>query len=78
MDKSPTLFRITWIQGTPRRAGLALSGDESLQDCVESIEKDLVVQALRRTRGNRSHAAKLLGLSRRGLLNKIARYSIDL
>ena len=66
------------IQGAPPRAELVLDPSRSLQDCVEGIEKELVVQALRRTSGNRSHAAKLLGLSRRGLLNKIARYSIDL
>ncbi len=66
------------LQGAAPRAVAALSGNESLQDRVEGIEKELVVQALRKTAGNRSHAAKLLGLSRRGLLNKIARYSIDL
>lgn len=66
------------IQGAAPKAVAALAGNESLQDRVEGIERELVVQALRRTAGNRSHAAKLLGLSRRGLLNKIARYSIDL
>jgi len=45
---------------------------------VESIERDLVEKALRKTEGNRSRAARLLGISRRGLLNKISRYSIDL
>jgi transcriptional regulator with PAS, ATPase and Fis domain len=37
-----------------------------------------VTRALTTTKGNRSHAAKLLGISRRGLLNKIARYEINL
>jgi transcriptional regulator with PAS, ATPase and Fis domain len=66
------------LQGPSSKPANALSRDESLQERVESIERDLVVQALRKTAGNRSHAAKLLGLSRRGLLNKIARYAIDL
>jgi len=66
------------VQGAPPAPRVQLSAGESLQSCVESIERRLVEQALRQTRGNRSHAAKLLGLSRRGLLNKIARYSIDL
>lgn len=57
---------------------LLLGGTESLQDFIENIEKDAVVGALKKTAGNRSHAAKLLGISRRGLLNKITRYSIDL
>jgi DNA-binding NtrC family response regulator/tetratricopeptide (TPR) repeat protein len=66
------------VHGAAPHPTLALSPQQSLQECVEAIEKDLVEQALRRTAGNRSHAARLLGLSRRGLLNKIARYAIDL
>jgi DNA-binding NtrC family response regulator len=50
----------------------------NLPDVVERIERELVEKALRKTGGNRSHAAKLLGISRRGLLNKIARYELDL
>jgi Nif-specific regulatory protein len=66
------------LQGFPRARAVALGSDESLQDLVERIERDLVTHALTKTKGNRSHAAKLLGISRRGLLNKIARYEIDL
>jgi transcriptional regulator with PAS, ATPase and Fis domain len=57
---------------------LRLGGEQSLSGFMEEIERDLVVNALEKTAGNRSHAAKLLGISRRGLLNKIARYSINL
>ncbi len=57
---------------------IVLGGDQSLQVFMENIEKDLVVNALKKTAGNRSHAAKLLGISRRGLLNKISRYAINL
>jgi transcriptional regulator with PAS, ATPase and Fis domain len=57
---------------------MILGGDQSLQGLIENIEKDLVVNALKKTAGNRSHAAKLLGISRRGLLNKISRYAINL
>jgi Nif-specific regulatory protein len=73
-DLSPEL-RERAVRSGP---GLALGSDQTLQQYVEGIERELVVRALRKTAGNRSHAAKLLGLSRRGLLNKIARYSIDL
>ncbi|MCA9752211.1 MAG: sigma 54-interacting transcriptional regulator [Gemmatimonadetes bacterium] len=55
-----------------------LAADQSLSDLVETIEKELVERALRETGGNRSHAARSLGISRRGLLNKIARYEIEL
>jgi Nif-specific regulatory protein len=66
------------LQSFPRPRAVTLANDESLQDLVESIERDLVTRALTKTKGNRSHAAKLLGISRRGLLNKIARYEINL
>jgi transcriptional regulator with GAF, ATPase, and Fis domain len=57
---------------------LLLGGEQGLQEFIEGIEKDLVINALKKTGGNRSHAAKLLGISRRGLLNKIMRYTISL
>jgi two-component system, NtrC family, response regulator AtoC len=38
---------------------------------LKQLESDLVVQALRRCGGNRSHAARLLGLSRRQLLYRL-------
>jgi two-component system NtrC family response regulator len=37
----------------------------------------MIVQALQETRGNRTKAARELGLSRRGLLNKIKRYDLE-
>jgi transcriptional regulator with PAS, ATPase and Fis domain len=40
---------------------------------LKELESDLVVQALRRCGGNRSHAARLLGLSRRQLLYRLKR-----
>jgi Nif-specific regulatory protein len=66
------------VQGESTAPAAALAPNQSLQDYVEDIERSLVMKALTRTEGNRSHAAKLLGLSRRGLLNKIARYRISL
>ena len=48
-----------------------------LQDAVERIERHMVSQALHASKGNRSQAARLLGLTRQGLLNKINRYKID-
>ncbi|NNE44476.1 MAG: sigma 54-interacting transcriptional regulator, partial [Gemmatimonadetes bacterium] len=59
----------------PKRA---MKPNQSLAEYVEEIERDLVTRALQKTEGNRSRAAKLLGISRRGLLNKIGRYRIDL
>jgi DNA-binding protein Fis len=43
---------------------------------VEELERRLLADALQRCRGNQVQAAKLLGLSRQGLIKKIARYGL--
>ena len=42
------------------------------------MERDLIRRALERTRGNRTHAARLLEISHRTLLYKIEEYGIKL
>ncbi len=41
---------------------------------LSDVEKEMVKRALARTKGNRTHAAKLLGISVRTLRNKLAEY----
>jgi len=41
---------------------------------LDEIEKEMVQRALSKTKGNRTHAAKLLGISVRTLRNKLAEY----
>ncbi|MGB5745767.1 MAG: helix-turn-helix domain-containing protein, partial [Desulfobacterales bacterium] len=50
----------------------------TLQEVTERMERQMVARALRETGGNRSQAARNLGLTRQGLLNKIARYKIEI
>jgi DNA-binding NtrC family response regulator len=47
-----------------------------LKPQVEALERTLVEEALRRTSGNQTAAARLLGLSRFGLQKKLRRYGI--
>jgi two-component system response regulator AtoC len=44
---------------------------------LEQIERELVVQALARTQGNQSAAAKLLGISRFQLRNRIEKFGLS-
>jgi DNA-binding NtrC family response regulator len=44
-----------------------------LYSCVESYQNNLIVQALRRTGGNKNKAAQLLGLNRTTLVEMIRR-----
>ncbi len=49
----------------------------ALKDTLRQVEEQMIREALEKTAGNRSKAAKLLGLSRQGLLNKIAAYHVQ-
>jgi DNA-binding NtrC family response regulator len=44
---------------------------------VEAIERELVLQTLARCDGNRTRAARVLGLSVRTMRNKIRQYATD-
>ena len=44
---------------------------------VEAIERELVLQTLARCHGNRTHAARVLGLSVRTMRNKIRQMRLD-
>jgi DNA-binding NtrC family response regulator len=49
---------------------------QSLKKAVAEVERRMIAEALQETRSNQQQAAKLLGLSRQGLINKMKRYSI--
>jgi DNA-binding NtrC family response regulator len=44
---------------------------------VHAVERELVLQTLARYEGNRTHAARVLGVSVRTMRNKIKQYSAD-
>ncbi|HEX5759622.1 MAG TPA: sigma 54-interacting transcriptional regulator [Thermoanaerobaculia bacterium] len=60
-------------QTVPR---IEASSDLGLEGLVASCEQSAIREALRRTHGNKSQAARLLGLSRNGLTIKMARHGI--
>ncbi len=49
----------------------------ALAEAVEQVERRMIVECLKRHAGNRTRVAASLGLSRRGLLNKIKRYHLE-
>ncbi len=49
---------------------------QSLKKAVAELEKGMIVEALQGTKNNQQQAARLLGLSRQGLINKMKRYAI--
>lgn len=54
-----------------------VSGDLDLDTAVADLERKMIAAALARTKGNRSKAAKLLGISRNGLALKIDRLGLN-
>jgi two-component system response regulator HydG len=61
----------------------AAAGDEPdeaprVGKTIREVERDTIVKALKETSGNRTHAARILGISRRTLQNKIREYEIEL
>ncbi|MBN1773063.1 MAG: sigma 54-interacting transcriptional regulator [Deltaproteobacteria bacterium] len=66
---SPELaLATTETAGRKRPAGLHAD--------VAALERERIADALRRTHGNRTQAATLLGISRRNLIRKIARFGL--
>ncbi len=61
--------------------GVSLSGDTIRLPAegvaLEKVERELIAQALKRTGGNRTKAAELLGISRHTLLYRIEKYGIN-
>jgi len=65
----PPTLQTAEVSGTlPRR---------SLAAAVESYEKDLILDALKSTRGNRAKAARMLDTTERILGYKVAKYGVD-
>jgi transcriptional regulator with PAS, ATPase and Fis domain len=48
-----------------------------LKEAIEELEREMIQSALEACNGNRSLAAKRLGLSRQGLLNKIYKFGLS-
>jgi Nif-specific regulatory protein len=48
----------------------------TLKAAIEELERRMIAEALESTRANQLQAARMLGLSRQGLINKMKRYSL--
>jgi transcriptional regulator with PAS, ATPase and Fis domain len=51
--------------------------DKSLDEAISELERKMIVDALKQTRGLQAKAAKLLGISERSIWYRIKKYSID-
>lgn len=62
-------------KGTRARQGLKLETSLDLRKAIDSVERQLIDEALERTGGNRTEAAALLGLNRTTLVEKIRKHA---
>jgi DNA-binding NtrC family response regulator len=61
----------------PARGGAASpASGSSLKTAIADLEMQMIRQALTETGNNQQQTARLLGLSRQGLINKMKRYRI--
>lgn len=67
-------FEFTQVGNAPKTTGFTLP-ETGLQ--LDSLEADLIHQALSRTKGNRSKSARLLGLTRDTLLYRMNKYGFS-
>lgn len=51
--------------------------DLNLHKAIYNLEKELIIKALNKTKGNKSKAAELLGINRRQLFTKLHQYHLD-
>lgn len=58
-------------------AGAATGTGGLVGRTVADVERDLIIDTLKHTFGNRTHAAKILGISIRTLRNKLNAYVQD-
>ncbi len=66
------------IRETSHSTGIRLQDDEySIKKMSRIMEEELILKALRKTKGNRTKAAKLLEISHRALLYKIKQFKLE-
>ena len=56
---------------------LAAAADGKLKDVLESVERDMILAALKRCDGNKSESARQLGISRSNLIAKAQSFGIE-
>ncbi|NIM70820.1 MAG: response regulator [Xanthomonadales bacterium] len=74
-SKDLALQRVAVQEQTPEMPGP--DADQSLDSYMEDIERQMLEDALRRARYNKTRAAELLGISFRSLRYKLTKYGIE-
>jgi len=68
--------RIKWPNSQLENKGLMLNLDGTLDEIMDAVEKSLLQKTLKQTNGNKTMAAKLLGIAIRSLYNKLEKHKL--
>ncbi len=68
---------ITHVTGTQRRARTQATEGRTLQSIMEEYEAEVIQLVMTRSRGNKSHVARELGISRSYLIQKCQKYGVE-
>lgn len=69
---SPTVVGATGVG-----ASVSIANDKPLKDVLARVEREMIEQAVARCEGNKSEAARQLGISRSNLIAKFQEYGIE-
>jgi DNA-binding NtrC family response regulator len=64
------------LPSPPRQASDPVQTPKTMKDAIEDLERRMIEETLESTGGNQLRTARILGLSRQGLINKIKRFEL--
>ena len=66
------------LRGDLSLASQTTYSDGSLEDAISALEKNMIIDALKKTQGSQAKAAKILGISERSMWYRVKKYEIDM
>ena len=66
------------LRGDYSLASQTMYSDGSLEDAISALEKNMIIDALKKTQGSQAKAAKILGISERSMWYRVKKYEIDM
>jgi DNA-binding NtrC family response regulator len=66
------------LRGDFSLSSQTMYSDGSLEDAISALEKNMIIDALKKTQGSQAKAAKILGISERSMWYRVKKYEIDM
>ena len=66
------------LRGDFSLASQTMYSDGSLEDAISALERNMIIDALKKTQGSQAKAAKILGISERSMWYRVKKYEIDM